>query len=87
MAYGRRPAEELFDIETDPHQLRNIAADPEMAEVKQQLLWRLNAYLQAHDDPRQRGATPWDEYPFVSSWRLLKNPKWKVEGMPSPILD
>lgn len=85
MAYGRRPAEELFDIEKDPHQLRNIAADPAMAEVKQQLIWRLNAYLQAHDDPRQRGATPWDEYPFISAWRLLKNPKWKVEGMPSPL--
>ncbi len=85
MAYGRRPAEELFDIEKDPHQLRNIAADPATAEVKQQLIWRLNAYLQAHDDPRQRGATPWDEYPFISAWRLLKNPKWKVEGMPSPL--
>lgn len=85
MSYGRRPAEELFDIERDPHQLRNIAADPAMAEVKQQLIWRLNAYLQAHDDPRQRGATPWDEYPFISSWRLLGNPKWKLEGMPSPL--
>lgn len=87
MAYGRRPSEELFDIQKDPHQLRNIAADPAMAEVKQQLIWRLNAYLQAHDDPRQRGATPWDEYPFISSWRLLKNPNWKVEGMPSPLPD
>lgn len=85
MAYGRRPAEELFDIEKDPHQLRNIAADPAMTEVKQQLIWRLNAYLQAHDDPRQRGAAPWDNYPFVSSWRLLSNPKWKMEGMPSPL--
>lgn len=85
MSYGRRPAEELFDIEKDPHQLSNLAADPAMAEIKQQLLWRLNAYLQAHDDPRQRGATPWDEYPFVGSWRLLKNPRWKHEGMPSPL--
>ena len=87
MSYGRRPAEELFDIEDDPHQLRNIAADPDMAEVKQRLIWRLNAYLQAHDDPRQRGATPWDEYPFIGTWPLLKNPKWKVEGMPAPLPD
>ena len=87
MAYGRRPGEELFDIEKDPHQLRNIAADPEMAEVKQRLIWRLNAYLQAHDDPRQRGATPWDDYPFIGTWPLLKNPRWKVEGMPSPLPD
>ena len=87
MSYGRRPAEELFDIEDDPHQLRNIAADPDMAEVKQRLIWRLNAYLQAHDDPRQRGATPWDEYPFIGTWPLLKNPNWKVEGMPAPLPD
>ena len=85
MAYGRRPGEELFDIEKDPHQLRNIAADPAMAEVKQQLIWRLNAYLQAHDDPRQRGATPWDEYPFINPWRLLQNPRWKLEGMAAPL--
>ena len=83
MAYGRRPAEELYDIETDPHQLRNIAADPALTEVKQQLIWRLNAYLQATGDPRQRGATPWDEYPFTGSWRLLENPNWKLEGMPA----
>ena len=85
MAYGRRPAEELYDIEKDPHQLRNVADDPAMTETKQGLIWRLNAYLQAHDDPRQRGATPWDEYPFTNPWRLLANPRWKLEGMPSPI--
>jgi uncharacterized sulfatase len=85
MAYGRRPAEELYDIENDPHQLRNIAADPAMTQVKQELIWRLNAYLQRHDDPRQRGATPWDAYPFISSWRLLQHPNWKLEGLPSPL--
>ncbi len=87
LAYGRRPAEELFDIERDPHQLRNIAADPNLSEVKQQLIWKLNAYLQARDDPRQRGFAPWDEYPFTGSWRLLKNPNWKMEGMPSALPD
>ena len=87
MAYGRRPAEELFDLEKDPHQLRNIADDPAMTQTKQELIWRLNAYLQRHDDPRQRGATPWDTYPFISSWRLLANPNWKLEGMPATLLD
>lgn len=85
MAYGRRPAEELYDIRKDPHQLRNIAGESSMTEIKQQLIWRLNAYLQKYDDPRQRGATPWDTYPFSGSWQLLKNPNWKQEGMPSPL--
>ncbi len=85
MAYGRRPAEELYDIVEDPHQLRNIAADPGLSEVKQRLIWRLNAYLQEHDDPRLRGAAPWDAYSFSGTWKLLQNPKWKLEGMPSPL--
>lgn len=83
MAYGRRPAEELFDIQRDPHQLRNLAADPAMTKIKQELLWRLNAYLQQHDDPRQRGAAPWDAYPFIGPWQLLQNPNWKREGLPA----
>ncbi len=85
MAYGRRPAEELYDIRSDPHQLRNLAADPAFAREKQELLWRLNAYLQEHGDPRQRGEAPWDSYPFVGSWSLLDNPNWKLEGMPAPL--
>ena len=28
MAYGRRPAEELYDLRNDPDQLRNIAVGP-----------------------------------------------------------
>lgn len=87
MAFGRRPAEELYDLEADPHQLRNLAAAPELSEVKQLLIWRLNAYLQKHDDPRQRGAKPWDEYPFTTNWPLLGNPRWKSEGMPAPLPD
>ncbi len=84
LAYGRRPAEELFDVERDPHQLRNVASDPALTEIKQQLIWRLNAYLRATGDPRQSGTAPWDEYPFTGSWRLLQNPHWKLEGMQSP---
>ena len=38
-----------------------------MTEIKQQLIRRLNAYLQKYDGPRQRGATPWNTYPFSGS--------------------
>ena len=85
LSYGRRPAEELYDMRKDPHQLRNVAADPALTQVKQELIWKLNAYLQRHGDPRQRGAAPWDDYPFHGSWRLLGNPNWKLEGMPAPL--
>ena len=85
MAYGRRPAEELYDLRKDPDQLRNIASDPALTEIKQNLVWRLNEYLQEHDDPRQRGASHWDSYPFTNPWRLLQNPRWKIEGIASPL--
>ena len=85
MAYGRRPGEQLFNIENDPHQLRNVSADPALTGIRQQLAWRLGAYLSATGDPRQCGDTPWDQYPFTRSWRLLANPHWKQEGMPAPL--
>ena len=56
-----------------------------MTEIKQQLIRRLNADLQKYDGPRQRGATPWNTYPFSGSWPLLNTPHWKQEGMPSPL--
>ena len=86
MAYGRRPGEELYDMEKDPDQLHNIAADPAMSEIKQHLIWKLNAYLQQTGDPRQHGATPWDDYPFTTE-SVLRNPDWKIEGMPSALPD
>ena len=97
MAFGRRPGEELYDMEKDPDQLHNIAADPAMSEIKQHLIWKLNAYLQQTGDPRQRGATPWDDYSFYPAKRvlppnypnrdLLRNPNWKIEGMPTALPD
>ncbi len=86
MAYGRRPGEELYDMENDPDQLHNIAADPAMSEIKQHLIWKLNAYLQQTGDPRQRGVTVWDSYPFTTQ-QVLKNPNWKIEGMPAELPD
>ena len=41
-----RPREMLFDIESDPHEIRNLAADPDYAAV----LNRLRAALQAQSD-------------------------------------
>ena len=28
LAYGKRPREELYDLADDPHQVKNVAADP-----------------------------------------------------------
>lgn len=54
-AFAKRPAEELYDLRTDPHELHNLAADPAMADVKQKLAAQLMEELQKTGDPRVTG--------------------------------
>ncbi len=51
-AYGKRPREELFDLKKDPHQMKNVAADPAYAATVQQLRSRLMTELKSTNDPR-----------------------------------
>ncbi len=51
-AYGKRPREELFDLKKDPHQMRNVAADPSYQEVAAELRQRLFDELIHTGDPR-----------------------------------
>jgi uncharacterized sulfatase len=50
-----RPREELYDSETDPWQLNNLAASPAHAGVKAKLRDRLEAYQRQTRDPRITG--------------------------------
>jgi arylsulfatase A-like enzyme len=51
-AYGKRPREELFDLEKDPHQMKNVATDSAYAEVVSELRARLLGELRRTGDPR-----------------------------------
>ena len=51
-AYGRRPKEELYDLRSDPHQMRNVAAEPDYQEVLAKLRSKLLSQLQESGDPR-----------------------------------
>ncbi len=51
-AYGKRPREELYDINKDPDQMKNVAGDPEYAAVVKKLRNRLMNYLKDNGDPR-----------------------------------
>ncbi len=64
LAFGRRPAEELYDLQTDPAQIKNIAAEPRHVETRQLLAARLTAHLKATADPRIAGNALFDDYPF-----------------------
>ena len=45
-----RPAEELFDLSADPHELRNLAADPAHAATLTRLRAALDEWVRATDD-------------------------------------
>lgn len=51
-AYGKRPREELFDLKKDPHQMHNVAVDPDYAETVDELRQRLMDELKRTGDPR-----------------------------------
>ena len=53
-----RPPVELYDLEKDPHETRNLAGRPEYAEVEQRLAEELAAFQRATDDPILRGPIP-----------------------------
>lgn len=66
-AFAARPAEELFDLKSDPEQIKNVAADPAYAKAKQELAEKLLATLKEVNDPRVTGGdnVPFENPPFT----------------------
>lgn len=59
-----RPAEELYDIATDPHETRNLAEDPAHAETKRRLREALQNWRDEYGD---LGTVP--EVELLDQWR------------------
>ena len=51
-AYGKRPREELYDMNKDPDQMKNLALEPDYSGTVKKLRARLMKYLRDHNDPR-----------------------------------
>jgi N-sulfoglucosamine sulfohydrolase len=67
-AFGKRPAEELYDLKADPDQVRNVAADPKYATPRQELADRLTKVLTDTGDPRVTEADcRYDRPPFTDA--------------------
>lgn len=49
--YMHRPAEELYRNAGDPHELKNLAEDPQHASAKKRLSAELDRWMQAQKDP------------------------------------
>ncbi len=76
-AFARRPASELYDLRKDPHQMTNLAGQPEYAQQQAMLQARLMEVLKTTGDPRVQGdGSTYDKPPFAGP-RPKNKPKPK----------
>jgi arylsulfatase A-like enzyme len=72
LSFAKRPAEELYDVRADPHQMHNVADDPAYQQVRKRLRERLMTELEETDDPRATDApVKFDDYPYyggIPTW-------------------
>lgn len=81
LSVDKRPTEELFDIKADAACLNNLADDPKMAAVKQELNRRLMQELRKTKDARVLDVGDvWETYPRVSSLRWFAAPEWAKQN-------
>ena len=57
-----RVHEELYDLESDPHEQRNLAGDEGYAQVREKLAATLSTWMDATDDPLLSGPVLPDDY-------------------------
>jgi hypothetical protein len=77
LAFGMRPAEELYDLKRDPHQMVNVAGSTAMSEIQATLRQRLFDHLKKTHDPRVvGGAVDWDYYPYYGR---ISTKGWSVD--------
>jgi N-sulfoglucosamine sulfohydrolase len=67
LAFGRRPAEELYDLKKDADQMNNLAGEPSYRAARERMARELDEYLKKTGDPRAFGrGEVFDTYPFWS---------------------
>ena len=55
LGFGKRPREELYDLQKDPYYMRNVADKEEYCSIKKRLESRLMNVLKENNDPRVVG--------------------------------
>jgi N-sulfoglucosamine sulfohydrolase len=65
LGFAKRPTEELYDIARDPHQIENVATQPEYNATKEKLKRELESWMARTNDPRAtEDDDRWDHYPY-----------------------
>lgn len=92
LAMRFKPIEELYDSADDPHMVRNVAGDPEYAEVLQRMRGRLSEWMLETRDlgvldetemlEREKGAaSPWDLGQALENYeRILDTANLQLQG-------
>lgn len=77
-AFGKRPAEELYDLRKDPDEILNCARDPAYAAQKAEMSARLLKILTEAKDPRViADPVPFEHPPYAGPVHEEKEPKKK----------
>lgn len=66
LAFGKRPAEELYDVRQDPGQVHNLAGRQQHAGTLQRMAARVDRWMRDTADPRaaEPHSTFWDRAPY-----------------------
>ena len=77
ISFGKRQAEELYDMKSDPDQIVNLAAEPKWQTAKTALSAKVDAWMRETHDPRVDPATNvWDTFPYFGTMaKELRQPK------------
>ena len=66
---------ELFDLKTDPQEMKNRADDPELAEVRKELEAELERLASEYGVPDDRGSVPRDPHARIQALKKPQKPK------------
>ena len=69
----RRPEEELYDLQADPHELYNLATSPEHQATLREMRGILNSWIRETGD---QGETPEQKLPRYCDYRVGKVDEW-----------
>jgi hypothetical protein len=72
LSFGQRPEEELYDVKNDPYQLRNLAAEPALSDVKSKMKSKLIQWMTDTGDLRASDprSTYWDEVRYTPNYQM-----------------
>lgn len=82
LSFGKRPMDELYNIEKDPDCIVNLASNPKYTSVIKELKIQMDKVLIKQEDPRVLGKGDiFDYYPIVREDKLKKMYKEKYYNM------